>query len=136
MTTAIISNGSKWAGDSPDTIDDLLAVLGTHALDRTFEPEQFGNFIFQHDKQPGITCFFGNFAELSHVFNIDTDDQNVIDLLTAAIRANQQRPDYLSQPTYDERAAVAAAREHEKSAARQAERERQARVTLGMEAAS
>jgi hypothetical protein len=106
----IISNGSHWYGESPDTIDDLLATLATEPLDRKFE--QYGNFV-NPDPQwlrkvtkdgytsfyPGlrVTSFFGNFYTTSHVFTIYTDDPDTIAKLTTAIRANQARPDYLSQ---------------------------------------
>lgn len=36
MTTTIYSNGSKWAGDEPDTIDTLVRLLerdGCHLAD-------------------------------------------------------------------------------------------------------
>lgn len=46
----------------------------------------------------GMTSFFGNFYTVSHVFNIDTDDEAIIKPLTEAIKANQLRPDYLAQP--------------------------------------
>ena len=92
MTTTIISNGSKWAGEAPDIIDDLLEVLASQPLDRRFEMS--GNFIEPFN---GETRFWGNFLTVSHVFNIDTDEPDVIKRLTAAIRENQQRPDYLAQ---------------------------------------
>jgi len=135
MTTTIHSNGSKWGGEQPDDINALVDVLGNYALDRTFEDERFGNFVFPHDKQQGITCFFGNFADLSHVFSIDTDDAEVIARLTTAIRANQQRPDYLSQKTYPEVEAERAALEHAKREAEDEKRKTQARAVLGLEAA-
>jgi len=91
--TNIISNGSKWAGESPDTIDTLCEVLQAEPLNRIFEP--FGNFII-HDAI--MVRFWGNFLNLSHVFSIDTDEPALIERLTGLIRANQQRPDYRSQP--------------------------------------
>ena len=93
MTTTINSNGSKWAGQAPDTVADLLKVLSSHPLDRTFE--EYGNFIIA-DKD--MWHFFGNFLTVSHVFSIDTDDRETIDSLTVAIRCNQTRRDYQSQP--------------------------------------
>ncbi len=93
MTTTITANGSKWAFAAPDTINDLLKVMASGPLDRSFEA--YGNFIY-----PGFeaTQFMGNFLTVSHVFNIETDEPDVIEKLTAAIRENQQRPDYLAQP--------------------------------------
>ena len=109
MTTVILSNGSKWAGQAPDTVDDLLDVLQKYALDRTFE--KYGNFITRKPKykqefyaelgtDPDKTYnFFGNFRSLSHVFNIVTDDPEIVKKLRAAIRKNQKRADYLRQST-------------------------------------
>ena len=94
MGTTIISNGSKWLGEPPDPIEKLLEVLASHPLNRVFE--RCGNFI---GPSAGGTRFWGNFEGLSHVFDIETDDPDVIGRLTAAIRENQRRPDYLSQGT-------------------------------------
>ncbi len=92
----IISNGSKWAGDLPDTLDQLCEVLQSNPLDRTFE--DYGNFIIaptvEHD---AVVRFWGNFFNLSHVFSVDTDEPEIIERLTGLIRANQQRADYISQ---------------------------------------
>jgi hypothetical protein len=99
----IISNGSHWYSEKPDTIDALLAVLADEPLDRTFE--RYGNFAnpdpqwIKGNPYPGlkVTVFFGNFYTVSHAFTIYTDDPETIAKLTATIRANQQRADYLSQ---------------------------------------
>ena len=100
MTTTIISNGGC-ARNQP--IEGLFARLESDTLCRSFEA--YGNFI-QVDPvnlkgEPflpmGGVCFFGNFATYSHVFNIHTDDADLIERLTAAIRANQTRPEYLAQ---------------------------------------
>ena len=91
--TTIIDNGSNWAGGEPDTLDDLCAVLKSEPLNRDFEA--FGNFILADDAP--VIRFWGNFANVSHVFSIDSDDPAVIERLTKAIRENQQRADYLSQ---------------------------------------
>jgi frataxin-like iron-binding protein CyaY len=81
-----------------------LQVLKDNPLDRTFEA--YGNFITpltadNLKRKPelwGSTRFHGNFHALSHVFWIDTDEPELINTLTAAIRENQQRPDYKDQP--------------------------------------
>ena len=91
MTTTIHSNGSKWAGEDPDTIEQLIAVLGREHLDPKFE--LYGGFIQRGESWPGVR-FFGNFENLSHVFRIDTDDPQVIQVLTTAIEANVQTPAY------------------------------------------
>jgi hypothetical protein len=101
--TIIVSNGSKWLGEAPDTIETLLAVLAQEPLDHTFE--RYGNFITplteqtliapqRHPELLGLTEFWGNFARVSHVFCIRTNDPAVIATLTAAIRQNQDRDDY------------------------------------------
>lgn len=91
MTTTIHSNGSKFAGEPLDTIDQLLTVLANHPLDSTFE--EYGNFI-QRDRSSDTVRYFGNFRTVSHVFSITTDDPRTIRRLSRAIRANQRRPDY------------------------------------------
>lgn len=88
------SNGSKFAGEKPDTIEKLIEVLANHPLDRRFEDN--GNFIMSYNDN--CTKFFGNFYTLSHVFNIVTDEADVIEQLTTAIKTNLQRPDYRRQP--------------------------------------
>ena len=104
MGTHIKSNGSKWAGESPDSIEDLLQVLATEPLDPRFE--DFGGFCYPLDvpgifvdpneegKHAGEWRFFGNFFKLSHVFNIDTDEPEVIQQLGEAIEANMMTEGY------------------------------------------
>lgn len=113
----INSNGSRWAGEEPGDIAELLDVLGKEPLDPSFEA--FGNFISvnpcsgvinpEYGKVvgaekwidgprifdvEGVVHFFGNFYHYSHVFGIYTNDPETIDKLTAAIRANQERANY------------------------------------------
>lgn len=93
MTTIIRSNGSKWAGQEPDTINDLLSLLSRETLDPTFE--KYGGFIqVLYDRGASETNFFGNFANVSHVFDILTDDEDIIQALRSAIRANQATAAY------------------------------------------
>lgn len=100
-TTTIDSNGSKWLGEEPDSIDTLCDVLKNYCLDPSFE--DYGNFCTCLDSEPQIGApegsfrFWGNFLELSHVFSIDTNDPTVINHLTTLIRANQQREDYQAE---------------------------------------
>lgn len=106
----ITSNGSKWAGEAPDTIEDLCDVLTREPLDRSFEC--YGNFVITPDDEiGGPTRFFGNFANLSHVFNIDTDEPKTIERLTSLIRANQQTTGYLAQDEPVEKNRIAALRD-------------------------
>ena len=88
--TTITSNGSKWYGEAPDSIDKLVEVLKGHTLDPRFT-EYGSNFIVA---DVGSVRFFGNFHNLSHVFNIRTDDPAIIAKLTRAIRENLRRDDY------------------------------------------
>jgi hypothetical protein len=101
MPTTIHSNGSKWAGQEPDTVEQLLGVLDREVLDRRFH----GMFITREPKlvnggrlTPGTVRFFGNFLTVSHVFRIDTDDADIIAKLTRAIRRNQRQEAYRAQP--------------------------------------
>ncbi len=111
-------------------IEALIATLAEHPLDRTFEPEQYGNFIITDPVNmrgeallpPGGVSFFGNFFTLSHVFNIDVTDAATIERLTVAIRANQQRPDYLAQDDATERMRKEEAARRERDTKRNAER--------------
>lgn len=95
-------------------IGALLERLGSATLDPTFE--RYGNFI-QHPlyhakpsdtpggweddtgrpmypQSPGAHRFFGNFFDYSHCFSIDTDEPELIEVLTSAIRANQATAAY------------------------------------------
>jgi hypothetical protein len=87
--TTITSNGSKWYGEAPDSIDKLLEVLKENTLDPRFI--EYGNFIIA---DVGSVRFFGNFRDLSHVFNIRTDDPAIIAKLSRAIHENLRRDDY------------------------------------------
>lgn len=98
--------GSKWAGEPSDTPEQLLEMLAKEPLDRSFE--RYSSFCYRpfHDDgkrkplypdNPNIRTFFGNFFRVSYVFNLDTDDADLIRRLRRAIRANQKRADYLSQ---------------------------------------
>lgn len=112
--TVINSNGSGAALP----IDTLFERLASNTLDPDFE--RFGNFVskahgsveagYDHSvtpprllyrdtgpiypDHPNALSFFGNFFDYSHVFNITTDDPELIERLTAAIRANQATPAY------------------------------------------
>lgn len=113
MTTIISNNGSHWAGEEPDSIEQLLDVLGYEPLDPSFE--DYGNFISTelrraiyigngeyvekeliYPESPSMVRFWGNFYALSHCFQIDTDEPEMIERLTNAIRANQTTSAYVS----------------------------------------
>lgn len=86
----IHSNGSKWAGQDPDSVDVLIDVLSKYPLDL----ERFACFGFVNFNDNGRS-FFGNFLNISHVFRIDTEntieDQEIADRLTNAIKDNIKR---------------------------------------------
>ncbi|MCR4307490.1 MAG: hypothetical protein NUV80_02940 [Candidatus Berkelbacteria bacterium] len=109
----IVSNGSKWAGESPDDVANLLQVLTETPLDPSFE--NYGNFICP-DPCEGVrdngkwvdgkrlfdvsmTHFHGNFFTLSHVFSIYTNDPETIQALTKAIKENQATKAYKEAKT-------------------------------------
>src|SRR5574343_406883 len=86
--TEIVSNGSKFAGQELDTLEDLFAMLQTYALDPDFE--KYGNFFhYTTGKHFEVYHFHGNFACISHVFDIRTNDPEVIDKLLNLIFDNQ-----------------------------------------------
>lgn len=103
MTTKIIANGSKWAGEGVDGIEKLVELLGREPLDPTHEA--YGNFIrrFSDCEWPdGVPEYAtekmwlidGNFLNVSHVFLIHTDDPDVAEALGGAIYKNKRREDY------------------------------------------
>lgn len=87
----------------PETLDDLIKVLSEEPLDRRFEA--YGNFVLiepelaRGGRMEGETMFWGNFFTVSYVFRITAtnDETETIAKLTAAIRENQRRDDYLAQ---------------------------------------
>ena len=85
----IMANGSKWMGELPDTLDTLESRLKIFPLDKTFE--EYGNFAY---KEKGKYYIFGNFKNLSAVFNIETDEKPVFLKFKRLIRINQKRNDY------------------------------------------
>jgi hypothetical protein len=98
-------------GEEPDALEQLFQVLASDPLDPTFE--EYGNFCCGEPRAavhlgkgeyadkgpiypdaPGMQRFWGNFYELSHVFRIDTDEPELIERLTVAIRTNQATEAY------------------------------------------
>lgn len=96
MTTTIHSNGSRWNGEPLATIDELIEVLKTETIEESF----FRQFTVWEDHarvvknhcpvkiENGVAHFFGNFEQVSHVFRIDTDDAELIERLSKAIKEN------------------------------------------------
>jgi len=75
MTTIIHSNGSKWAGEENCTIEELIDVLEHHKLDLPrFACHGFVNFVDNNDGkrfEDSEVNIHGNFADISHFFNIN-----------------------------------------------------------------
>jgi len=89
----IYSNGSKWAGQEPDSVETLLGVIEKETLDPSFE--SYGNFVFKERHEDGDYHAFGNFLSVSHVFNISGSKED-IEPIRKAIRKAQKRPDYIN----------------------------------------
>jgi hypothetical protein len=106
--TTIHSNGSG----SVLPIEALFERLKTEVLDPVFE--KYGDFQYVphagvrtedggfadgdpiYPNHPDAVTFFGNFLTYSHVFQIDTNDQELIERLSAAIAANKASAAYLA----------------------------------------
>ena len=86
MTTKIISNGSKFAGEALDTLDQLKERLRTETLDPMFE--DYGCFAINVPSRPGFVQFWGNFLNLSAVFDVITDDADLCAELSSLIKNN------------------------------------------------
>lgn len=100
--TIIHSNGSKLAGERPDSLDTLLEIPANYRLDSETQPFitrnprgsvdtgrgklKFSDLIYRNN----MTRFSGNFTDISHVFRIDTNDSALIKILSAAIHANKR----------------------------------------------
>lgn len=97
---SIYLNGNHSHKNNYTLIDYLLKLLETEPLDKNFE--NFGNFVYKHGARnhknpPDCVCFFGSFRYFSYPFRICTDEPEIIEKLTNAIRANQQKSGYLNQ---------------------------------------
>ncbi len=96
--TKIHWNGSKFAGEEPDTVEMLLQVLAKEPLSPSFEHP--GRFQFSDRTQPGTetirdsVTFYGNFANVSHAFCVETNDPEMIGTMADAIRANLETVAY------------------------------------------
>lgn len=91
----IHSNGSKWAGEPLDTLEQLLTVLSTEPLDPVFL--QYGGFREVHR---GQAHYLGNFLNVSHVFRITCDLGSETDTkLSRAVALNLLRPDFVAALT-------------------------------------
>ena len=81
--TNVIANGSRWWGEGNGDLDELFEVLANHPLRACFDP-------YEMVLDNGVSVFLGNF-DVSHVFNVATDDPEMVVRLRGAIEANQNR---------------------------------------------
>lgn len=86
----ILSNGSTFAGQAPDSVAELLAVLDTETLDPTFE--EYGRFFLYHG--PDDFQAWGNFLTVSRVFDVRGTLAELLPL-ARALKANRRQPAYL-----------------------------------------
>ncbi len=106
----IIANGSKWAGQEQDELETLLETLSEYALDvQRFKGKfwsddpchgipnpawRYGSSLPHYVdgprmyERPGVTRFYGNFRDISHVFTFDTNVPELIAMFKESIRAN------------------------------------------------
>ena len=119
---------SPWI-EKPDTVDRILRDLAAHTLDPVFE--QYGDFCDRSpewltkeaaEKYAGCVRFWGNFLEYAGVFDVITSDKEIIAKLSELIARNKATPQYI------EARRVQAAREAERRA--EMERDRQRRIAF------
>ena len=120
--TVIHSNGSRWNGEPLATIDELIEVLKIETIEERFfrqftAHEGYARVIKNHcpiKMKNGVAHFFGNFEQVSHVFRIDTDDAELIERLSNAIKKNAGWEKYYVKnlaPTNTERALISKVQE-------------------------
>lgn len=91
--TEIRTNSSKMFGENPDGIETLLHIFAHEPLNRTFERA------FMRNLGNGAWRFHGNFQTMAHVFDVRSNDPDVIDQLRRAILTNREMPGFRSQPS-------------------------------------
>lgn len=94
MTTRI-----NWIGHGPPDIERLWAALREYTLDPRFVPEGDGspfrqNLAAEYGGGLGWVRYFGNFADFSLSFSLDTDEAMMCARLNAAIAENMARDSY------------------------------------------
>ena len=95
----VINPGKPWSF-MEDTKENILKDLAVHTLDPVFE--DYGNFVYSPtwideeaaEKYKGMIAISGNFLTYSHAFRLLTDDKELIEELTTAIRKNQATEEY------------------------------------------
>lgn len=102
-STKIHSNGSKWYGEEPDTIQKLVERLNLYTIEerffckfqRGFGADKKKYTLCPISKENGSYIFFGNFLEVSAVFNIETNNPEIIQQLKKAIINNKGWKQYI-----------------------------------------
>lgn len=90
----IHSNGSKWAGETPNSLAQLLIMLDSEPLDPAFLRYGF------RELYKGEAHYLGNFANLSNVFHVSCTPGGSADrLLQEAVTKNLLRPDFIAALT-------------------------------------
>ena len=116
QNTIIYSNGSKWAGEEPDTIDKLISVLKNNTIQERFfehyqgyenKTDRVKNSLnrspidnseeIQKIHGKNMILFFGNFEEISHVFRIASSEPEIINKLSKAIKENKGYKKYFNK---------------------------------------
>lgn len=87
----IIANGWPLPGRH-NTLHGLIDLIGKHKLQVDCNEIR--------DEGHGEWRFSGNFSTVSHVFNVRTNDPELIQRLCIAITLNRLRPDYLEDCAY------------------------------------
>lgn len=95
--TLVRSNGSKWAGEAPDPVRDLLERLRSEVLTRAYNAEE--------TMPNGAARFTGNFLHVAAVFDVETTDPATIAALRDAMAENRLSSAYLVQDTPEQEAA-------------------------------
>jgi hypothetical protein len=99
--TLIQANGP--AGREPGSIDELIGLLDRQVLDSRFEER--GGFAIRNPIcfngmplfQTPVVAFSGNFLRIPHLFDLFTNDADIIARLERAIATNLGRHEYRMQ---------------------------------------
>ena len=91
------NNGSTWGGQPMSSIPQLIQIMKKEVIEESF----FSNFRKRYGSDERVQMcpiinegngwfrFFGNFENLSHVFDIRTNNPEVIQKLRDAIKGNE-----------------------------------------------
>jgi hypothetical protein len=85
----ILHNGSKFGGEPPATIDELIEVMHRERLERfsrmsSVNPNECKTYEVPRESMR----FFGNFENVSHAFDVFTDEPATIERLVNAFQSS------------------------------------------------